>query len=97
MNEKSHAEMEKYHYQALKNPQYQLEGMMDVLREELMMSLPEPSPEPKVKPFIRTTFVSIDPRTLELDKRLRKAEVTLKGISNYLKSSARRKLKGEYY
>ena len=40
MTEISHAELEKHHYQALKNPQYQLEGMMDVLYEEMMMAMP---------------------------------------------------------
>ena len=45
----------------------------------------EPNPEPKVKQII--THIHIDPRTLELDKRLRKAEVTLKGISNFIAKS----------
>ena len=35
--ELSHAELEKYHYQeVLKNPMYVLDGMMDILREELL-------------------------------------------------------------
>uniref|UniRef100_A0A6M3KUJ8 Uncharacterized protein n=1 Tax=viral metagenome TaxID=1070528 RepID=A0A6M3KUJ8_9ZZZZ len=42
-----HGEMQKYHYQALSNPFYLIEGQMDVLREELMMNMPvyrEPEP-----------------------------------------------------
>ena len=38
--EQSHAEMQSEHYQALKNPQYRLDGMFDVLREEIMMAMP---------------------------------------------------------
>lgn len=49
MREIPHAEMEKWHYQALKNPRYQMEGMMDVMREEMSMTMPlldreEPTP-----------------------------------------------------
>ena len=46
---KGHAELEQYHYQALSNPLYVLEGLADVMREELMMNmpiLPLPSPAP---------------------------------------------------
>ena len=39
---KSHAELERYHYQALSNPLYRMEGMMDVIREEVMMNMPVP-------------------------------------------------------
>ena len=38
--EQSHAEMQFEHYQAFKNPQYRLDGMFDVLREEIMMAMP---------------------------------------------------------
>jgi len=39
--ELSHAELEKYHYQEVKsNSLYVLDGMMDVWREEVMMSMP---------------------------------------------------------
>ena len=38
--EQSHAEMQSEHYQALKNPQYRIDGMFDVLREEIMMAMP---------------------------------------------------------
>jgi len=52
-------------------------------------AIPEQSPEPEVKQII--THIHIDPRTMKLDKRLSKVEVTLKGISNYLlKSKAER-------
>ncbi len=37
---KSHAESERHHYAALKNVAYQTEGLMDVLREEMMMNMP---------------------------------------------------------
>ena len=41
MNEVPHSELEKWHYQAVRdNPQYQLEGMMNVLYEEMMMAMP---------------------------------------------------------
>ena len=40
MGEIPHYELEKYHYQALKNPMYRMEYMFDILREELMMNLP---------------------------------------------------------
>ena len=40
MTEKSHAEMEQYHYQALSHPEYQLEGTMSVMREEMFMAMP---------------------------------------------------------
>ena len=47
-----HGEMQKYHYQALSNPLYLIEGQLDVLREEIMMNMSvyrEPEP-PKVIP-----------------------------------------------
>ncbi len=51
--ELSHAEMQKYHYQALReDPMYRMEFMMDVLREEMMMNMPvyhEPEP-PQIIP-----------------------------------------------
>lgn len=37
---KSHCELERHHYQALSNPLYTLEGMADVIREDLMMNMP---------------------------------------------------------
>ena len=36
---KNHAELQQYHYQALKNSAYQVEGMMNVLYEEMMMNM----------------------------------------------------------
>ena len=47
---KNHSELEKYHYQALKNPQYVAEGVMDVIREELAMNQPYTFPEEKPQP-----------------------------------------------
>jgi hypothetical protein len=36
-----HSELESSHYKAiLQNQAYQMEGMMDVLREEMMMNMP---------------------------------------------------------
>lgn len=49
-----HAELQKYHYQALKNPAYQLEGMADVLREEMMMNIPVRQPEQVSPPATNT-------------------------------------------
>ena len=48
----SHSELEKDHYQALKNPAYQIEGMIDVLREEMMMNMPYPQevPQERIEP-----------------------------------------------
>jgi hypothetical protein len=46
--EKSHAELESFHYAAIRdNPTYRLECQMDVLREELSMSMPYNRPEPE--------------------------------------------------
>lgn len=46
MTELSHGKLERFHYEALKNPAYQTEGMMDVLREELFMNMPVSSERP---------------------------------------------------
>ena len=43
MMEIEHCDLEKWHYQALKNPLYVLDGMADVIREDLMMNAPESS------------------------------------------------------
>uniref|UniRef100_A0A6M3KWQ3 Uncharacterized protein n=1 Tax=viral metagenome TaxID=1070528 RepID=A0A6M3KWQ3_9ZZZZ len=41
MPTKSHAELEKFHYQAVRdNPMYVLDGMASVIREELAMQMP---------------------------------------------------------
>jgi len=45
-------------------------------------AISEQNPEPEVKQII--THIHIDPRTMELDKRLRKVEVTLKEISDFI-------------
>ena len=45
MKELSHAELCSEHYQALKNPMYRMEFMMDVMREELSMELPWHNPD----------------------------------------------------
>ena len=34
------AQMQRHHEQALQDPMYRMEGMMDVLREEIMMNMP---------------------------------------------------------
>lgn len=48
--EKSHGELQAEHYEAVKtNPMYRLEGMMDVLREELMMNMPSLEPKLEVR------------------------------------------------
>ena len=38
--ELSRAYMQRHHEEALKNPMYRMEGMMDVLGEEIMMNMP---------------------------------------------------------
>ena len=38
--ERPEGDMWKYHNQALKNPEYQMEGMMSCLKEEMMMNMP---------------------------------------------------------
>ena len=40
MPELSHCEMQKEHYQAIQNPLYALEGLTDIMREELLMNMP---------------------------------------------------------
>lgn len=52
--ERSHAELQQHHYQAVReNPMYAAEGMMDVMLEELSMNIPayepplEQEPEPE--------------------------------------------------
>ena len=50
MGEQTHAKMQSEHYQALKNPQYRLDGMFDVLREEIMMAMPPIERIPEEKP-----------------------------------------------
>ena len=49
MKEIPHCEMQQFHYQALKDPEYQIEGMMDCLREEVSCYLPALEPEVKGK------------------------------------------------
>ena len=70
--EQSHAEMQSEHYQALKNPQYRLDGMFDVLREEIMMAIPSIEPVEKVtSPQIEPTeFSSKEWDRLQLKGRL---------------------------
>jgi len=45
--ELSRAYMQRHHEEALKDPMYRLEGMLDVLREEVMMNMPV---FPEIKP-----------------------------------------------
>ncbi len=41
MDEIGHAGLEQYHYKAIRdNPRYALEGLQDVLYEEMMMAMP---------------------------------------------------------
>ena len=50
-NELSHSELQKWHYQC-KNPLYQMEGMMDVFREEQSYYQPLENPKEKTKKII---------------------------------------------
>ena len=40
MTEKSHAELERHHYEALASPEYRLAGLVDVLLAEIAMNMP---------------------------------------------------------
>ena len=77
-----HCELEQYHYNALKDWRYGLEGMMDCLREETSYYLPytkdvqpdtkSAQPEPIIEP--RIIHLRIDKRALELDRRVTELE-----------------------
>jgi len=54
MPEKTHAEMEREHYEALTNPPYRMEGRMDILYEEMMMAQPLPK-ESQIVPVYQDT------------------------------------------
>ena len=65
---------------------------------ELALEIAEWWEQQPIKPEIPAGKASpIEHYIKYLDKRLRKAEIILKGISSYLKSEAERKDKGEYY
>lgn len=86
MAELSHSQMQKEHYGALKNPLYVLDGMLDILREEVSMELPYPIPllseqlsiltpysdsaEEPKKVTTIYTHINIDKKALELQKRI---------------------------
>jgi hypothetical protein len=58
MKIESHADQQHWHYQALKNPSYQIEGMTEILHEEAMMAMPIiPTPE-RGPTIIQTTNIS---------------------------------------
>jgi len=71
---KSHAELEQWHYKTLKtNPYYAMEGLTEILHEEMMMNMPYPTPEVLNEPsgiIITNTYVSIDKKALELQARI---------------------------
>ena len=82
MGELSHAELEQYHYRALSNPLYQVEGLVDVLREEIMMNMPvfeikEAIEEPPVTIKPLEVRVILDKKALELQNRIASLEEKL--------------------
>jgi len=52
MNELSHSELQKWHYQSLKNPLYVLDGRMDIFKEEQSYYQPLENPKEKTKKII---------------------------------------------
>ena len=73
----SHCELERYHYEALKCREYQMEGMLDCFREEISMSMPyyypkEETPQPIV--FPRAIWFKNDIRALKLNHRVTELE-----------------------
>ena len=55
MNEIPHCELERFHYQALKSREYQVEGMIDCETEYLMslMLYRQETPQREIKPMFR--------------------------------------------
>ena len=89
--EVSHAELEKYHYRAVKeNVNYRLEGMMDVLREELSMSFP--SLEPKEQ---QPNFPQIPPNH-KLYRELQQTRGMVLYLQKKLNEHLDRKKRGRY-
>lgn len=78
----SHAELEKYHYQALSNQHYQLEGMTDVIHEELLMSKPH-----FIEKVVQEDFFSLRDRIAELESQRERMPVV--GEVNYLLSKVK--------
>ena len=96
MMEVSHAELEKYHYRAVKeNVSYRLEGMMDVLREELSMSFPSLEPkelEPKEQ---QPNFPQIPPNH-KLYRELQQTRGMVLYLQKKLNGHLDRKKRGQY-
>ena len=101
-----HCELQRYHYQAVKNNiNYSLEGMMDCLQEEMSCYLPYSQsilldtkgaePEPVVKPKI--IHLRIDRGALDLNRRVTKLENSnrylLKKIKELMAPAFKRKRK----
>jgi len=60
MTIESHAYQQRHHYEALKNPAYQIEGLQEVLWEEAMMNMPIiPTPHNPEPPVVKTTNISL--------------------------------------
>ena len=73
---RTHAELQQYHYQALKNPNYIIENLPDVLREQMQM--PESLPvEPTEKIIYHTHHLN--------SKDLDRIDQNTRGISHLLK------------
>lgn len=54
----SHAHQQRFHYQVLKNPSYQWEGLQSVLYEEMMMNMP--TRQPIIQQKVVTTNISLE-------------------------------------
>lgn len=63
--EKSHCELEQYHYKALQDPRYVAEGLADCYREELSMSMPYPNYDIKEPPLMRTYLARRDRKEVD--------------------------------
>lgn len=104
MAEITRAEMQKEHYRAVReNGNYRLDGMLDVLREEVSMQLPYPIPplsealsiltpysDSAEEPRPMRIYLNIDRKSMELQKRIALLEMkvdTLKEIKTHGKKT----------
>lgn len=77
MRELGHADLCSDHYQALKNPLYRQEFMMDVMREELSMELPWHNPD-----FGDARATQIVYRTRPVDKEIAQLKAKIMHLEN---------------
>ena len=97
--EKSHAYLEQWHYKAVAtNPLYRLEGMMDVLREDLSMSLSYREEIPIEKPDKTYTVEHIHSYvpSLKLTERIKQLEDDIDGLKKGYHTHRDKKRKYKY-